>query len=113
MNGAGRYLTDMFHAAFRDLKRSRPHLELNLRWVPGHSDIPGNEAADVAAQDAVHKHSSDTRQLPKSLRKSLPLIATRARQNFKSWSVGRVCGGALPGGFTLSPPYVCWTTSRS
>lgn len=81
---AGRYLTDIFHAAFRDLKWSRPHLKLALHWVPGHTNIPGNEAADAAAKDAAHEHSSDPRQLPKSLRKPLPLSATRARQNFKA-----------------------------
>lgn len=82
--GAGRYLTDMFHAAVRNLKAARPQLQLTLRWVPGHTDIPGNEAADEAAKQAARGHSSPTRHLPKSLRKTLPLSTTRARQNYKA-----------------------------
>ncbi|KAH9848597.1 hypothetical protein C2E23DRAFT_715008, partial [Lenzites betulinus] len=66
--GAGRYLTDIFHAALRDLKRSRPGLHLTLRWVPGHTAVAGNEAADAAAKEAAQGLSSDARLLPRSLR---------------------------------------------
>ncbi|OJT07833.1 hypothetical protein TRAPUB_1235 [Trametes pubescens] len=81
--GPARYLTDIFHAAARELKQDRPHLQLTLRWVPGHEDVPGNEAADVAAKEAAHKRSSPRRQLPESLRTPLPLSTSRARQNYK------------------------------
>lgn len=63
--GAGRYLTDIFHAAVRDLRAARPGLRLTLPWVPGHSDVPGNEAADEAAKESAHEISSAKHLLPK------------------------------------------------
>ncbi|OSC97663.1 hypothetical protein PYCCODRAFT_1347409, partial [Trametes coccinea BRFM310] len=66
--GPARYLTDLFHAAVRNLKIDRPNLRLTLRWVPGHADVPGNEAADEAAKAAAAGDSSPVQQLPRPLR---------------------------------------------
>ena len=82
--GPGRYLTDIFHRNLRTLKAERSGLALTLRWVPGHCDIAGNEAADAAAKEAAGGASSPRDQLPKELRKSLPMSTTRARGTFKA-----------------------------
>ena len=82
--GPGRYLTDVFHRNLRSLKAQRCGLKLTLRWVPGHCDIAGNEAADAAAKEAARGESSPQDRLPKELRKTLPLSATRARGTFKA-----------------------------
>ncbi len=78
----GRYLTDLFHRYVNILKREHPEMRLTLRWVPGHADVAGNEAADEAAKDAAGGLSSPLARLPKELRRPLPLSVSRARQNF-------------------------------
>ncbi|EJD49888.1 hypothetical protein AURDEDRAFT_19683, partial [Auricularia subglabra TFB-10046 SS5] len=56
---------------------------LTMAWTPGHEGIDGNEAADRAAKLAASGPgaTSDRRQLPRFLRKSLPLSSSALKQH--------------------------------
>jgi ribonuclease HI len=51
--GPGQKLGRLINAEAAELRKWGIHME--YRWVPGHSDIPDNEAADAAAKRAT-KH---------------------------------------------------------
>jgi ribonuclease HI len=60
--------------------RKRGVIDLQIHWVPGHCDFEPNERADEEAKKAARGDSSDTKSLPASLRKCLPLSISALRQ---------------------------------
>jgi hypothetical protein len=72
---AGRYLIDQFirmTSAISDTRKENDEdIQITVRWIPGHTDIPGNEKADEEAKRAAEgeDQSSPSRQLPRYLRK--------------------------------------------
>ncbi|KAJ7706968.1 hypothetical protein B0H17DRAFT_918546 [Mycena rosella] len=51
--GPGHYIWDIFHRRHRKARNTHPDFRLHINWTPGHVDIPGNEAADMAAKCAA------------------------------------------------------------
>ncbi|KAJ7716665.1 hypothetical protein DFH07DRAFT_785351 [Mycena maculata] len=49
----GHYLWDIFHRSLRLARAKHTEMRLQVKWTPGHVDIPGNEAADEAAKRAA------------------------------------------------------------
>ena len=78
----GHYLLDAFHNAITLIKRKHPHMTIQLKWVPAHQGIEGNETANQAAKKATTHGSSHISKLPKLLTKALPHSKSASKQAF-------------------------------
>jgi len=80
----GHYLLFRFRNLVRHLheRKDLDHTSINLNWIAGHADIKGNELADREAKLAALRSdmASPRRELPKSLRKCLPLSISAMKQ---------------------------------
>ena len=63
---------------------ARGVIDLQLHWIPAHSDFEPNERADEKAKHAVQGLSSDAKLLPKILHRSLSASVPTLRQNHDS-----------------------------
>ena len=74
------YIWDAFHRHLRGASRKHPHMDLLVRWTPGHAEIEGNEMADFEAKSAITDGPSGA--MPKFLSKRLPRSKAAARQHW-------------------------------
>ena len=82
-------LTNQGHHFAAEALRLATHLQnrggntnynLTIRWTAGHVGIPGNEKADKEAKRAADGHSSDSKDLPRYLRKNIKLSVSALKQ---------------------------------
>lgn len=88
----GHYLADMIHDQIKKIQKKERRkrqgagkIELEIRWTPGHRDLPGNEAADHEAKKAARGETSELTKLPTALRrrgKPLPFSKSAIKQSF-------------------------------
>ena len=50
---AGQHLAIRIINNLSDILQARPNIKINIHWVPGHTEVAGNEIADKCAKDAT------------------------------------------------------------
>lgn len=76
----GHHIFDEIDKAIRRILSSHPRAQATIRWIPGHADVEGNEWVDREAKRAAEGQQSDKKEVPRYLRKTLPLSASAQRQ---------------------------------
>ena len=77
---AGQHLVLALQDELKLITNRRRDTTCTLRWVPGHEGNVGNEKADKQAKIAAGGQSSAVKELPKMIRKQLPISKTAAKQ---------------------------------
>ena len=77
------HIIDMIHRQHRRLKRTHARAQVTIRWVPGHSDVLGNEKADEQAKRAAKGDTTAPEDLPACLRKSFPISKAAVKRQFR------------------------------
>ena len=80
----GHYIIDIFHSAITNIHKKLPRLSIQIKWVPAHRGVEGNEAADHLAKRAITRDGSALSKLPKLLTSSLPHSKSAAKQAHRS-----------------------------
>ena len=66
---SGHHIFNAFNENIDMLKKKHSGIQLEIKWVPGHKGVEGNEQADVQAKKVITKGSSEQGELPRYLRK--------------------------------------------
>jgi len=77
----GQYLLDGFHKQLVAVHQKHAGIDIELRWMPGHVGIAGNEQGDEEAKREAWGNSSLQWQMPVSCRKVLPTSQSAMQQS--------------------------------
>jgi ribonuclease HI len=69
---SGYYIFDALHENIETLRKKHLGIQITAQWISGHKGVEGNKRADEQAKKAITEGSSDTQDLPKILKKTLP-----------------------------------------
>ena len=69
---SGHHIFDALYEGIEALKKKHSGIRLQVKWVPGHKGVDGNERADEQAKKAITEGSSGRSELPRHLKKMLP-----------------------------------------
>ena len=86
----GHYIIDSFHSTIYNIHKKLPRLAIQIKWVPTHKNVKGNEAANHLAKSAITNGSSATTKLPKLLTSSLPYSKSAAKQDHRSQTQAKI-----------------------
>jgi len=77
---SGQHILDAIHMHLKSLHWTHRWLKIHVEWVPGHTNVAGNESADELAKKAAEGISSPCQHLPPFLQNALPtsIIALKA-----------------------------------
>lgn len=78
----GHYIINTFHSAVKTIRLKHPGITIQIKWIPAHQGVEGNEAADALTKKAITHNSSHHSWLPKLLTKTLPYSKLAAKQAF-------------------------------
>lgn len=82
---SGQYLTALFNHNLERIKRRRKKLHVHLTWVPGHSDVYGNEKVDGKAKRAAKGETVGIPERWQKILMKLPTSAAATRAEHKKW----------------------------
>lgn len=78
------FIWDTFHQVHRAAKRRHVDLQVEIRWIPGHKGIAGNERADTEAKRAALERGRRKKGWPTILRQALPWNRSSIRKTFSA-----------------------------
>ena len=81
--GSARHIIDMVHAQRHRVMKKHTRARVTIRWVPGHSDVRGNERVDEHAKRAAKGDMTPPGKLPTCLKKALPISKAAKGRLFK------------------------------
>jgi len=93
---SGQYILHNIHNKLKKAQEERPHLTFHIEWVPGHSDIEGNNKVDEEAKQAAKENLQGETPIKVYKLKSSQIMAMNVeieRKTAELWNTKNVTTG--------------------